>query len=330
MMIPVKLREIEVYHGAHVVPNEFYIEHFKQKGKDIEHFLTDIIGRKQRYMIDPALENNLTMAVEVSKRILEKAGLSGADIDMIVYSSMAPEYLMPPCSIHLHEAINGKAECVCYDTNVNCAGMTVTLEQMSKYMALSPNIHRAMLVGCDYVNFYLDPNNELSYGHYGDAACAIILERTDEDCGVLGAKYHMNSVEHTNILFPSCGLSKLFTEPNRDALRLEWKPFENVSPPIAVANMNALLAENGLTKEDVAAFCLSQYALISVRTIRELMGIDEAHSLFIGDEYGYTGTSSPFIVLYEAVKRGLVHRGDYVMFWTIGAGSENIALLFRY
>lgn len=329
-MIPVKLRDIEVYHGSREVSNDYYIEHFKKQGKDVEHFLTEVIGRKKRFLIDPERENNLTMAIEVSKRIMEKSGLAGTDIDMIVYSSMAPESLMPPCSIHLHDAIGGKPDCVCYDINVNCAGMTVTLDQMSKYMQLSPNIKRALLVGCDYVNFYLDPDNELSFGHYGDASCAIILEKTDEPCGVLGAKYHVRSLEHTNIQFPGCGLSNMFTEPNREALRLIWKPFENVSPPVAVSNMNALLAENGLTTDDVAMFCLSQYALVSIHAIRDMLGIDEERSIFIGDEYGYTGTSSPFVVLYEAINRGKVKRGDYVMFWTIGAGSQHIALLFRY
>ena len=67
-----------------------------------------------------------------------------------------------------------------------------------------------------------------------------------------------------------------------------------------------------------------------VQTLREMLGIGEEKSLFIGQEYGYTGTSSPLIALYESIERGIVKRGDYVMFWTIGAGSQNIALLFKY
>lgn len=136
-MINVKIRDIAVYHGSRIVDNDYYIEHFKKKQKDVSHFLTNIIGRKKRYMIDPDTDSNLSMAMKATKLVLEQAGLSGKDIDLIAYSSVLPEYTIPPCSIHLHEAIGGKPECICYDINVNCAGMTVCIEQIFKYMHLS-------------------------------------------------------------------------------------------------------------------------------------------------------------------------------------------------
>lgn len=329
-MINVKIRDIAVYHGSRIVDNDYYIEHFKKKQKDVSHFLTNIIGRKKRYMIDPDTDSNLSMAMKATKLVLEQAGLSGKDIDLIAYSSVLPEYTIPPCSIHLHEAIGGKPECICYDINVNCAGMTVCIEQICKYMHLSENVNTALIVGCDYVNHLLNSDNEYCYGHYGDAACAIILEKTDEPCGFLGSKYAVNSAEHNNILFPGCGFSNLFSEQDREALRMVWLPFENVSINTAVKNMRALMEENNLSIDDIKMFCLSQYALANVQSIRELLGIDESKSIFIGDQYGYTGTSSPYIALYEALKRGLVKRGDYIMIWTIGGGSENIAMLMRY
>ncbi len=329
-MINVKLKEIEVYHGALSVPNDYYIEHFKRRNKDIDNFLTKIIGRKSRYLIDSETETNLSMALKVTEQVMKKAGLNGKDIDLIAYSSVLPEYTIPPCSIHIHEAIGGKPECICYDINVNCAGMTASVEQISKYMSLSDNVKTALLIGCDFVNPLLDSDNELCYGHYGDASCAVILEKTPEDCGVLGARYAVNSAEHNNILFPGVGFSNLFRTNDRDRLRMRWLPFKNVSIDTAVRNMRALMTENSLGIEDIKMFCLSQYALANVEEIRELLGIDESKSLFVGDRYGYTGTSSPFIVLYEALKQGAIQRGDYVMFWTIGGGSENIAMLMKY
>lgn len=328
-MINVRLKEIEVYHGAKVVSNDCYIEHFKKQGKDVEHFFKDVTGRNTRYFIDTETEGNLTMAKEACSRVLNKAGLSGEDIDMIVYSSALPEYAVPACALHLHAFIGGKNQCVCYDFNANCAGMTVALEHTAKYMQLSDTIQTVLVVGCDYVSYFMDKDSEYCYGHYGDASCAYILEKTEDDCGLLGAKFFVNSSERNNILFPSCGFSNLF-KADREELYLDWIPFENVAPPVAAVNMSELLAENGLTTGDVSMFCFSQYALAAVKAIRSLLSIDEERSLFVGDEYGYTGTSSPFLVLYEALNRGKVHRGDYIMFWTIGAGSQHIALLFKY
>jgi 3-oxoacyl-[acyl-carrier-protein] synthase-3 len=328
-VINVNLLGIDVYHGEKVVPNDTYINHFKEKGKDYTHFFEDIIGMNKRYLIDSQNENSLTMAIAAANKVLNKVGIRGTDLDMIVLSSFFPEYTVPPSSIHLHHAIGGKPECVCLDLNGNCAGMILSLENVTKYMSVTKNVNRALIVGADYINSVVNPDNELCYGHFGDAACAIILEKTNEDCGLLGAKCQINSLEHNNILFPGCGVSKL-RETASDEWLLDWKPFENVSLESAARNMRELLQENQLTPRDVSMFCLSQYAYSNVVDLRELLDIDESHSLFIGSDYGYTGASSPFIVLYEALKSRKVKRGDYIMFWTIGAGSQNIAVLFRY
>ena len=42
----VKIRNIEVYHGKNIVGNDYYIEHFKKQGKDVEKFLEETMGRK--------------------------------------------------------------------------------------------------------------------------------------------------------------------------------------------------------------------------------------------------------------------------------------------
>ncbi|MET1247723.1 MULTISPECIES: 3-oxoacyl-[acyl-carrier-protein] synthase III C-terminal domain-containing protein [Sporolactobacillus] len=328
-MINVNVLGIDVYHGKKIVSNDTYINHFKEKGKDYTHFFEDVIGMDKRYLIDSQTENSLTMAIAAAKKVLNKAGIRGTDLDMIVLSSFFPEFTVPPSSIKLHQAIGAKPECVCLDLNGNCAGMILSLDNVTKYMSVTKNVNRALIVGSDYINSVVNPDNELCYGHFGDAACAIILEKTKEDRGLLGAKCRINSLEHNNILFPGCGVSKLHDTARNEWL-LDWKPFENVSLDSAAQNMRDLLQENHLTPGDVSMFCFSQYAYANVVDLRELLGIDESRSLFIGSEYGYTGASSPFIAFYEALRQGSVKRGDYVMFWTIGAGSQNIAVLLRY
>jgi 3-oxoacyl-[acyl-carrier-protein] synthase-3 len=326
----VKISNIAVYRGSRVVDNGYYIDHFKQHGKDVKHFFCDVMGKNKRYLVDPEKENSLTMAIEASKMVLENSKLTGKDIDMIVYSSLLPEYVAPPSSIHLHSAIHGKHDCICYDINVNCAGMTFSLPQICNVMLMNSNIKRTLLVGSDYFTPMINPQNEYTYGHFGDAACAVILEKTTEPCGLLGVKCYVNSSEHQNILFPKCGFTKALSGNNNEDYHLEWKPFTCETTEVAAKNMKMLLSDNGLSKDDVKMYCFSQYALALVKDMRSLMNVDESRSLYIGNEYGYTATSSPFIVLYEALKRGIVQRGDHIMFWTIGAGSQNVAVLYRY
>lgn len=329
-MIKIKIKNISVCHGNKVVNNDPYIEHFKKQGKDIEHFLRDVIGRDKRYLFDNEKDNSLSYAILAAKNVLEKSGYKGSDMDLIVFSSQLPEYIAPPSCMHIHHAIGGKSECVCYDINVNCAGMTISLEQVSKYMSVTPHMKRALVVGCDFINLTVDPQSECTYGHYGDASCAFILEKTEDECGLIDSLYEIKSEEHNNILFPGCGFSKLFKVKDPEELRLRWTPFDSNVPKTATESIIKMLDRNNLKANDIPMFCFSQYVYRNIETIREILGIDESKSLYIGDEYGYTGTSSPFIVLYEAIERGLVKRGDKIVFWTVGAGAENISLLYQY
>src|SRR5471030_2927983 len=178
----IKLSCIDICHGSKVVSNDVYLKHFEKQDKNVGHLLADVMGRDNRFMFDE-METSLSLALKVSKSALEKANLTGNDIDVLIYSSMLSEYIAPPTSILLHKELNAGRNVMCFDMNANCAGMTIALEHASNYLISSKRAKRALIVGCDDVHSLTDPNNELCYGNYGHAACAIILEKVDEDCG---------------------------------------------------------------------------------------------------------------------------------------------------
>lgn len=327
----IRLSYIDVCHASKVVSNDFYLKHFEQQDKDVKHLLVDVMGRDKRYMFDEN-ETTLSLAIKVSKSVLNKANLKGSDIDTLVYSSILSEYVSPPTSILLHKELNLGTNVMCFDMNANCAGMAIALEHISNYLMSSKNAKRALIVGCDDDHSLIDPNNELCYGNYGHAACAIILEKVgDEDCGVVDTEYYIDTAVSDKVVYPSQGFSSFFKSKDIDELYLKWTPFDTgVFMHPAAEMMTRIIKNAGLTKNDISMFCLSQLALANTQKIRELMNIDENKSIYIGDKYGYTGTTSPFIALYESIKLGKVRRGDYIILWTFGAGCQSIAMLYKY
>ncbi|EKQ51681.1 MULTISPECIES: 3-oxoacyl-[acyl-carrier-protein] synthase III C-terminal domain-containing protein [unclassified Clostridium] len=327
----VKLSFVDICHASKVVSNDFYLKHFKQQDKNVEHLLAEVMGRDRRFMFDDEEETTLSLAVKASKSVLDKANLTGDDIDVLAYSSILSEYIAPSTSILIHKELNAGRNVMCFDMNANCAGMTIALENISNYLMSSKRAKRALVVGCDDVHSLTDPDNELCYGNYGHAACAIILEKVDEECGVIDTEYYVNTEESNNIMYPSCGFSSFFNSKNIEELNLKWLPFDGgacVYPAVDI--IKKMLKENGLTKDDISMFCFSQFAYVNIKKIRELLDISEDKSIYIGDKYGYTGTTSPLIALYESIKKGTIKRGDYIIFWTIGAGSQSIVVLYKY
>ncbi|MBY3618105.1 hypothetical protein HGO21_00945 [Acinetobacter sp. CUI P1] len=46
--------------------------------------------------------------------------------------------------------------------------------------------------------------------------------------------------------------------------------------------------------------------------------------------YAFTSTSSPFIALHKAITTGKLEREDKVLFWSMGAGWQNVAFVTEY
>lgn len=121
-----------------------------------------------------------------------------------------------------------------------------------------------------------------------------------------------------------------------DSLSLEEKKIYlhpeynvNVAFPTAVTGMEKLLEEQGYAKSEVKHYILSQLNLTVIREIAGILGEDTAKFPYIGDIYGYTGTSSPFIALHHARKNGTIVPGDLFFLWSVGAGITSCATLWR-
>jgi 3-oxoacyl-[acyl-carrier-protein] synthase III len=327
----ITIRQTAYYHPERIVHNDYYLNHFNTMGKDIARFL-EVMGRERRYIADPKEDNALTMGLKAAQKALLNAGLTGEDMDMIVFASQTPEYTYPTNALLLHHKLQCKNRTITMDSNANCAGMVAAVEQTSRYMQSNSSVRYALVVGSDHSSIHCNPDDEITYPNFGDAAAAVILERTADNTGFIDSLYYTDSEGCENIMFPACGLSNIYGEDiTPEQIRIRWTPFDGtVCVDAAVNDIKALMARYGLTTQDISAFCLSQFSLKNIELIQNGLGAPEDKFIYVGDEFGYTGTSSPFIAFQRGVEDGRIHRGDYVIFWSVGAGWQIPTLLFRY
>ncbi|MDF9839009.1 MULTISPECIES: ketoacyl-ACP synthase III [unclassified Paenibacillus] len=331
-MVNVRIAGTEVYHPPFKVSNEQLAEQAGEAADKLigiwKHF-----GRKDRYYATTYEESTLYMAIQASKALLASSGLSGEDLDMIVVSSGTHEYSAPTDAALLHQAIGGKQSCIVYDSNANCVGMVVAADQAARSMMTNPELRYALIVGSEQIARFYKEGDLASKGLCGDAACAVLLKRVEEgDCGLIDSAYYTNTQKAEDMLYPSAGMTQMFGEH----LTLEEKKIYlhpeynvNVAFPTAVTNIENLLHKHRYAKREVKHYILSQLNLSVIKEIAGKLNEDEVKFPYIGDVYGYTGTSSPFITLHHAIKDGTLVPGDLFFMWSVGAGITSCATLWR-
>jgi 3-oxoacyl-[acyl-carrier-protein] synthase-3 len=329
----VVIRNTAIYHPQDKISNEQIIEEFRGYGKEIGRLLK-VIGRKERFIDKSGKETPLSMGIEASLRLLKEAGIRGSDLDMIIFSSGTPEYLVPTNSAFLHNAMEGKNESIVYDMNANCVGMVVAIEQASSYLSSHPKMKYALIVGSEQMNKYGEKEDIVTKAVFGDVACAILLESVeDQDIGIIDSAYYTDSDYVEDMKFPKNGLSHAYkgdisNDENRIFTAKGYDAF--VLVPSAVKNISIMLERNQIKKEQISRYFFSQVNYRGFSIFSELLNEDVEKFEYIGDRYAYSGTSSPFVALHTAIKEGRLKRGDIFVIWSVGAGMVSCSLLCKF
>lgn len=327
------IKGVASYHPDNVVDNEFFIDYFDNKNVDIRGLLK-VTGRDKRYISNDENETTLTMAIEAAREVLSRTLVKPSQIDSVVVASGTPEYISPTNALKVHAALGISSSASVYDMNANCIGMIVAMERVSRVMKSDKYMKYALVIGSDQLSKYVNYDDSFTYPNFADAASAVILENIyNTDRGFIDSDFYTNSSNHDNVLFPYRGESATIHDKSlrtKDKL-LQWKPFTSKGAfHSAKISIEQLLWRNSLEKKDIKYYFVSQFAKRSIEEICEDLGENMDKFIFIGDEYGYTGASSPFLAYERAVSEGKLHIGDYVIFWSVGAGTVCSCILYKY
>lgn len=332
----VKIVGVGTYHPLKKVGNEFFIDHFKEKfDKDITGFL-ESLGKKERFLVeDVTKENSLTMALEASRKALQNAKISVDQLDMIVFVSDTPEYTAPTNALYLNNILGAKNAHTVYDMNANCVGMIVAMDQVSRVIKTDSKIKYSLVVGSLFVSSIARDDDMFTYAAVADAAAAVILERTEDpsQIGFIDSGYFTDSSFPDMVLSPVCGMSKLRLDDTVDAYerKLYQKPLDvSFFSTNWVKLITTLLNRYGYCPQDIDYFFFSQYAKSQVQQTAELMDVNfDERFIYIGDIYGYTGTTSPVVAYHEAAMNGILKPGQKYIFCSVGCGYQMSAILYQ-
>ncbi len=305
---------------------------------DVGSYLADK-GIKLRYQAAPD-EATSSMAVKAAQNALEKGNMQPEDIDLIILATDTPDYVTPPTSAIVQNGLGAK-NAGAFDINAACADETIALAIGSQFIMMDPEIKNVMIIGAYGMTKWLDWGkysvsvSKVLATLFSDGAGAVILSESDEP-GYLASKVIAEGdCWDTYGIYLGTGrvLDVSMIQEKKHYLRFHENrhrvpgDFNAVRWPKLIRDT---AKKAGCKAEDLGLVLTNQVEFGAVEITMKELGLPMTKTHWIADKFGYAGSASAFMALYDALELGKVKSGDLVMFCTSGAGFVLSATLFRW
>lgn len=278
------------------------------------------VGIKERRILKGEGKGPSDMAAIAVQEILDKAGVTPDEIDLLICATVTPDFVFPATANIISDKV-GIKNAHSFDLNAGCSGFLYALDTASQFIR-SGSKKKIIVVGADKMSSITDYTDRSTCVLFGDAAAAVLLEPTEEEFGVLDSILRSDGSGRNFLKMKAGGSANPPTHETID--NREHYIYQDGQPVFkaAVSNMADVAAEiverNNLMPEDVAWLVPHQANLRIIDATGRRMGIDPSKVMINIQKYGNTTAATIPLCLWEWEKQ--LKKGDNLILAAFGAG----------
>ena len=290
--------------------------------------------------IAAADEHVSDLSVKAAELLLAEQGLTGADIDVVLYyGSMWKDYPVWQVAPLIATRLDARnAVTIEYD-NVSC-GTPVALRLAKALLVAEPELRNVLLVAACRESYLLDYTNGNSrfMFTFGDGAVAGLLAR-DTGRNELLASYALSDGSFSlQVKVPAGGSVEPASHASVDGRRhfldvadpAQMKGgLDEVSLPNFVAAAQGALERSGATLADISYLCGIHMKRSMHEALVAALGVDPARAAYL-DDTGHMSGVDPLLALDRAARSGELADGDLVLLLAAGTGYTWAASVIRW
>jgi 3-oxoacyl-[acyl-carrier-protein] synthase-3 len=275
--------------------------------------------RERRFAADDEALSDL--CVPAAERALAAAGVSPAEIDLLIVATVTPDMMFPSTSAIVADRL-GAVDAAAYDLAAGCTGFMYGIAQAYGLVSVGLS-HRALVIGADVLSKLMNFADRATCVLFGDGAGAAVLERVDEG-GFLGFELGADGSGGPDLQLPAGG-SRMPTTADTVArgehyVQMNGRQVYKFATRVLVSSAENVLAACGLSASDIDVYVPHQANIRIIDHAVAKLGISEDRVVVNVDRYGNTSSASIPLALGEALQQGRVHKGDTVLMTGMGAG----------
>jgi 3-oxoacyl-[acyl-carrier-protein] synthase III len=272
------------------------------------------------------------LAYEASMIALDRAGIKGSDLDMIICSTISGDMPFPSTACILQSRLEA-GNAAAFDLAAACSGFIYGLF-LSESLIKSGAKKKILLVGVDTLSRITDWEERSTCIIFGDGAGAVVMEPSEGDSGIMSADIYSDGKMWDFMYVPGGGSRTPFSQECMDK-RLHFVRMRgNETFKIAVKTLESIAVEtlrkNNLTTSELSLLIPHQANLRIIQATAKKLGLPMEKVMVNINNYGNTSSASIPIALDEAVNTGRIGKNDYILMEAFGAGITWGSALVRW
>jgi 3-oxoacyl-[acyl-carrier-protein] synthase III len=268
------------------------------------------------------------LAFHAARQALERAGMNGNDLDLIVLATATPDETFPATAVKVQARL-GMKRGAAFDVQAVCSGFIFALAVADNALRLG-QARTALVIGAETFSRILDWQDRGTCVLFGDGAGALLLNAVADGGsggrGILSTHLHSDGRQH-DILYVDGGPSSTGTAgclrmQGREVFRQAVQHLSNV--------VDEALAANGLSPSDLDWLVPHQANTRIIDAVGRKLGLSADKTVVTIERHANTSAASIPLALEEAVTDGRIRPGHLVLMEALGGGLTWGAAIARW
>ena len=283
-----------------------------------DEWITKRTGIKQRHIAAEG-ETTSDLAVNAARDALERAGMTVADIDLIIVATTTPDDTFPSTATKVQAKL-GMEHGAAFDIQAVCAGFIYALATADNFIKAGP-ARAVLVIGAETFSRILDWEDRSTCVLFGDGAGAVVLraaegDEAESDFGVMSTHLHSDG-RYRDVLYVDGGPSSSQTVGH---VRMAGQEVFRHAVSKLSGVIDEALSANGLDSSAVDWLIPHQANSRIIKSMAQKMKLPEEKVVSTIARHANTSAASVPLALTEAVADGRVKNGNLVLFEAIGGG----------
>jgi 3-oxoacyl-[acyl-carrier-protein] synthase-3 len=271
------------------------------------------------------------MAAAAARVAMERAGLSAADLDLILLSTATPDRLLPSTACDV-QALLGAGNAAAYDFATACSGFLYGLSMAEGHIAAGHG-RNILVLATEKMSSIVDWNDRSTCVLFGDGAGAAVVQPATDHRGILSGYMKTDGTLADLLHRPGGGARvpldiAVLDERSHYVKMAGPEVFKSAVRSMCEAAENAL-QRAGVGGDDIDLLVPHQANLRIIESTAKYAKIPMDRVFVNVDRYGNMSSASIPVALDEAVEQGRVGEGSLVLMVAFGAGFTWAANVVR-